>query len=1190
MATRAKELSDLGNLKLDVTADGIEVIGDVTADGLNVDNLKILSAQSSTPTNLASPLIYRTGSHADYANGDMIIQSRSSASRAIYMLTGTTDPVNRLRIGGSGDISFYEDTGDTAKFFWDASAESLGIGTDSPQDTLHVVTDSATTDDTVDVVRIEATSTGTPEAGFGPAIEFRAERGNASADSVGRLGFVADNMTPSRVDGAFIAETAIDGVFTERLRIESTGNVGIGTDDPQSHLEIEQTGSTVFDATDTSGQTGDGATLAIQNLSDTNDTFSQILFRNRNSSKAVSRIASITNGTGTDLAFVVENQGSAPSEVMRIEKTGMIGIGTDDPSSLLNVHSSTAPKITISNGGGTSPNPELELYRQGGVAARIVYEVANKDLVIKNDSTLGNIQFKQGSATQVEIEGSTGTVDVSNDLVANNAKLKAIDKDISDTAIDVFVYDTSKDSDGGAWRKRTQNTSWYNETLNTATRGSRREFPAVAVIVAETTQITIYDGDDPSMPMWMTFPSGTAGAGWIRYINVHYSNTVITGVIALNGIMPISIGGSGFGGIVTADFISDNGAVIYAGIDEKRFIGSIIDRDSIYNTYEISTRQIINRQVNDVAMTVLPHAPIDAATGLPIPTIAVATNGGVSVIKDDGTVVDITVNNANYTHAHKVDFLNDNSLGMSIGVTNGIAQESYYIFNSIPTTDNVITVDNIAGTTQNVDEFYAIQHPNTLVDLQINGVDTNRKLSASTGNIFGSDEGLSIIDRKVGAPDKGMVAYIGSDYNTGWMIGQTKLSTLSDTSGDQISSNNFVTNGDMSTSDTSSFVPYNSGTLGASVSITNGELKLTHTGTTNYAFARVIFDAEIGQVYTVKGRLKNGNASSYAQVKPHSGCTFNPGEKVHSGTSYEDFYFTVTATATSVQFRLQLVGSNGQYAYFDDIVAKRAVADRTLYNNNALEVYGTITKTAVATGADLVGYNTAAENTRFLLPDASDIALGTGDFTILLWVNEGTFNTNHYVMDKVITDGSGTGRLYVIIDPNGKHVIGFPGQSAVTSTGASVSEGTWQLVSFIRRSGVMYFGINENIVHSASVSYDAEGGTTGHKAYIGDYSGGQANYGFDSMALFRLSKTGISDNQLSKIYEDEKALFQENAKATLYGSSDAVTALAYDDDTEILHAGTDQGRSDFQGLRRINNTTIAVGTAISAVDGFIVEE
>ena len=49
-------------------------------------------------------------------------------------------------------------------------------------------------------------------------------------------------------------------------------------------------------------------------------------------------------------------------------------------------------------------------------------------------------------------------------------------------------------------------------------------------------------------------------------------------------------------------------------------------------------------------------------------------------------------------------------------------------------------------------------------------------------------------------------------------------------------------------------------------------------------------------------------------------------------------------------------------------------------------------------------------------------------------------------------------------------------------------------------------------------------------------------------------------------------------------------ALAYDDDTELLHVGTSAGRSDFHGLRRINNTTRAIGTAISAVDGFIVEE
>ena len=50
---------------------------------------------------------------------------------------------------------------------------------------------------------------------------------------MGRLGFVADTMTSSRVDGAFIVQTGLDGSYTERFRIKSDGNVGIGTPSPE---------------------------------------------------------------------------------------------------------------------------------------------------------------------------------------------------------------------------------------------------------------------------------------------------------------------------------------------------------------------------------------------------------------------------------------------------------------------------------------------------------------------------------------------------------------------------------------------------------------------------------------------------------------------------------------------------------------------------------------------------------------------------------------------------------------------------------------------------------------------------------------------------------------------------------------------------------------------------------------------
>jgi hypothetical protein len=93
-----------------------------------------------------------------------------------------------------------------------------------------------------------------------------------------------------------------------------------------------------------------------------------------------------------------------------------------------------------------------------------------------------------------------------------------------------------------------------------------------------------------------------------------------------------------------------------------------------------------------------------------------------------------------------------------------------------------------------------------------------------------------------------------------------------------------------------------------------------------------------------------------------------------------------------------------------------------------------------------------------------------------------------------------------------------------------------------------------------------------------------------ALALLRISGTAPTAEQIKKIYEDEKVLFQENAQATLHGTSDAVTALAYDDTTELLHVGTSAGRSVFQGLKRVDNTTDAVGVAISASNGLVVEE
>ena len=104
----------------------------------------------------------------------------------------------------------------------------------------------------------------------------------------------------------------------------------------------------------------------------------------------------------------------------------------------------------------------------------------------------------------------------------------------------VFVYDTRNDSDGGAWRKKARG-SWYYETLNTATRGGRREFPSVALIVADSStsekSVTIYDLDDPSAPMWMVFTHNHSGDA--SHLS-SYNGADISSVVFLNGVLAVS--------------------------------------------------------------------------------------------------------------------------------------------------------------------------------------------------------------------------------------------------------------------------------------------------------------------------------------------------------------------------------------------------------------------------------------------------------------------------------------------------------------------------------------------------------------------------------------------------------------------------------------------------------------------------
>ena len=133
--------------------------------------------------------------------------------------------------------------------------------------------------------------------------------------------------------------------------------------------------------------------------------------------------------------------------------------------------------------------------------------------------------------------------------------------------------------------------------------------------------------------------------------------------------------------------------------------------------------------------------------------------------------------------------------------------------------------------------------------------------------------------------------------------------------------------------------------------------------------------------------------------------------------------------------------------------------------------------------------------------------------------------------------------------------------------------------------------VNGVLNKSGTLNYDIDDTSNGLNIGARNTSGSYAHAADGTkLSLVRIAGSAPSAEQVKKIYNDEKCLYHENAKCTLYGTSDTPTALAFDDSTDTLHVGTSSGRSDFRGLNRINNTTTAVTTAISASNGLVAEQ
>jgi hypothetical protein len=178
----------------DITGTGdINITGTVTADGLTVDGDASISSAN------ARLRLFET----DTTNLNTQFQNQAGDFFIKTIPDDASSSTSRFGIDhATGDISFYEDTGTTAKLFWDASAESLGIGTTSPSHELEIHSASPTVEwsDSDNNYRSLITQSGS-------AFYFDADAGAGGSSSM-----------RFRINGG-----------TEAVRIDSSGNLLVGT-------------------------------------------------------------------------------------------------------------------------------------------------------------------------------------------------------------------------------------------------------------------------------------------------------------------------------------------------------------------------------------------------------------------------------------------------------------------------------------------------------------------------------------------------------------------------------------------------------------------------------------------------------------------------------------------------------------------------------------------------------------------------------------------------------------------------------------------------------------------------------------------------------------------------------------------------------------------------------------------------
>jgi hypothetical protein len=304
-------------------ATALDVTGTVTADDIAISDSTPTFTMTDTDTNA----LFRVSASSAVGSVTLEVDENGVGSNPQFLIQGQN--VDRFRIDADGgDISFYADDGTTQSVFFDASTQRLGLGTTSPASIAHALhatspkltleRDSTSLADSNVIGEIAMAHKDSNDAGTAVRIIGRAE------GTAGAAGLAFNTGTPTSI--------------SERLRIDSSGNVGIGTDSPsssagfQARLAVHGSGSPglILRDTDTAQENvvgTNGAGLYIESAGHATASNNAIIFRTENTNSAFSA-----------------------TERMRITSAGNVGIGTSSPTADgLQIVEATQPDFFMGN-------------------------------------------------------------------------------------------------------------------------------------------------------------------------------------------------------------------------------------------------------------------------------------------------------------------------------------------------------------------------------------------------------------------------------------------------------------------------------------------------------------------------------------------------------------------------------------------------------------------------------------------------------------------------------------------------------------------------------------------------------------------------------------------------------------------------------------------------------------------------